>query len=248
MEMPSLVDKEKITDALVLAGGRGERLRPLTDSMPKPLIKICGRTIIDWQIAMLKANGVENIILSVGYMADRIKKAVGNGAAHGVRVSYVVEDEPLGTAGPLWLLGAQNKLPKKAFVMCNGDELKDIDVAGMLEFHSKSGALATIALTEIEDPRDWGVVRMAGNRIVEFIEKPSRIEDAPSRMINSGFYIIEPGVVEMIPPRKTSMEREVFPRIAAQRKLFGFPFTGQWFPTDTPERIAKAEAGWKTVF
>jgi NDP-sugar pyrophosphorylase family protein len=237
----------KITHALVLAGGRGERLRPLTDVTPKPLLDVCGKPITHWQIEMLKANGIKNIILSVGYMADKIKEAIGNGERFGVNISYVVEDEPLGTAGPLWLLRTQNNLPRSTFVMCNGDELKDINISKMLEAHKRNSALATIALTEIDDPRDWGVVRLINDRITEFVEKPT-LEQAPSRMINSGFYIIEPEIAAMVPPRKTSLEREIFPQIVQQDKLYGFHFQGQWFPTDTPERITRAEANWTTKF
>jgi len=238
---------EKITDALVLAGGRGERLKPLTNDIPKPLVEIQGKPIIQWQIEMLRANGIKNIFLSVGYMADKIKWAIGNGERFGVRVSYVVEDEPMGTAGPLWLMKIQNQLPRKSFVMCNGDELKDINISEMLKSHKRNQALVTIALTQIDDPRDWGVVRVIDDRITEFVEKPT-IEQAPSRMINSGFYIIEPEIADLVPPRKTSIEREIFPQIADQSRLYGFRFNGQWFPTDTLERIEKAKEEWRTVF
>jgi len=242
------LEQEKIEDALVLAGGRGERLRPLTDNVPKPLVEVCGKPLIQWQIEMLRANGVRNVILSVGYMADKIREFVGSGERFGMKASYVVEDEPLGTAGPLWLLAIQNSLPRRSFVMCNGDELKDINIARMFEAHKKNNALATIALTEIDDPRDWGVVRLVDERVTEFVEKPATAEQAPSRLINSGFYILEPGVAEMVPPQKTSMEREIFPQIAEQNRLYGFPFRGQWFPTDTHERIKLAEDGWTTRF
>jgi len=238
---------DSITEALVLAGGRGERLRPITDNTPKLLIEICGKPIIQWQIEMLKASGIKHIMLSVGYMAYKIKQAMGSGERFGVRLSYIVEDEPLGTAGPLWLMKIQNLLPRKSFVMCNGDELKDINIREMLQAHRRNNALATIALTEIDDPRDWGVVRIIDERIVEFVEKPS-LQQAPSNMINSGFYILEPEVIDLVKPKKTSMEREIFPQIAEQSRLFGFHFKGQWFPTDTMERISRAKQEWKTVF
>jgi len=245
--MDAIPAYEEVTDALVLAGGRGERLRPLTDSIPKPLVEVCGKPIIQWQIEMLKANGIRNITLSVGYMAHKIKERLGNGEKFGVRISYLVEDVPLGTAGPLWLLKIQNNLPRKTFVLCNGDELKAIRIHDVLDIHRKNEALATIALTEIDDTRDWGVVRLVDDRILEFVEKPTP-EEAPSRLINCGFYVLEPEVADMVPPRKASMEREIFPMIAEQRRLYGSILKGQWFPTDTHERIKKAEREWNTVF
>jgi len=245
--MENVSEEEKITEAVVLAGGRGERLRPITDTTPKPLINVCGKPLIQWQIEMLKSNGIKNIILSVGHLANKIKEFVGNGKKFGVTVSYLVEDEPLGTAGPLWLLRIQNNLPRQTFVMCNGDELKDVNISDMLKIHRKNNALATLALTMVDDTNDWGVVRQVGDRIIDFIEKPAP-ESAPSNMINAGFYILEPEIAEMVPPRKTSLEREIFTSIARQGRLYGLEMTGQWFPTDTTERLVEAERRWKTTF
>ncbi len=230
--------------AIILAGGLGTRLRPLTYEIPKPLIPIHGKPLITHLMDLFKKYGIRDIILAVGYKADIIKQQIGNGNQLGLNVKYIVEDEPLGTAGCLNLL---KDGIKGTFVMTNGDELKDFNVKEMLELHKEYGGEATIALLEVEDPSKYGVAKLDGNKILEFIEKPKK-EEAPSRYINSGFYVLEPEVVDLIKDKKFAMmEKDVFPILAKKGKLFGYKFKGQWFDTGTFERYEKALMEWKDI-
>jgi NDP-sugar pyrophosphorylase family protein len=232
------------TKALILAGGKGTRLRPLTLHTPKALVDVQGKTLTEWLFDLLKKYGVRDVILSTGYLADKIRDYFTDGSKFGMNVDYVEEspDKPLGTAGPLVL--AKDMLTD-SFIVSNGDELKCINIARMYRLHKRKKALVTIALTSVDDPSQYGVARLDGSRILEFVEKPKK-EDAPSNLINSGFYIIEPEVIEMIPKGKHCMlEKEIFPKLAREGKLRGFPFSGQWFDTGNMERLEKARKLWK---
>jgi mannose-1-phosphate guanylyltransferase len=137
-------------------------------------------------------------------------------------------------------------MPRETFIVSNGDELKDIDIDEMFKAHKRSGALVTIALTTVNDPSAYGVARLSGNHILEFVEKPSR-EEAPSNLINAGFYLMEPEVLDMVPDGFSMLEKDVFPVLAKEGKLFGFPFSGQWFDTGDMERYEKALKEWNSI-
>lgn len=230
-----------IKKAIILAGGQGTRLRPLTYEIPKALIPIHGKTITEHLFDLLKKYGIKDIILAVGYMREKIKNCYNNGTKFGINLSYVEEEEPLGTAGPLRL--AKNML-KETFIVSNGDELKDINIPEMYNLHKKSKALATIALTAVDDPSAYGVAKLEGSKIIEFVEKPKK-EEAPSNLINAGFYILEPEVISLIPEGFAMLEKDVFPKLAKEGKLYGYHFKGQWFDTGNFERYEKALKEWK---
>ncbi len=227
--------------ALILAGGKGTRFKPITDEIPKPMIPLQGRPILQHTLELLKKYGITEIYISIGYKGEKIKEYFGDGSRFGLSITYIEEDKPLGTAGPLKL--ARNYLTE-TFVMCNADELKDIDIIDMYLFHKENNAKATIALTTVQDPSVYGVAKLQGNRIVEFIEKP---KNPPSNLINAGFYIVEPEVVSLVPNGFSMIEKEIFPKIAKDGRLFGYSFTGQWFDTGSMERYAKALKHWKGV-
>ena len=229
--------------AVILVGGKGTRLRPLTDKMPKGLIPVQGKPITEHLFDLLKKHGIRDVILSTGHLRDRFRERFGDGSKIGVNISYVEEAEPLGTAGPLRLA---RSLLKESFIVSNGDELKDINIPRMFRLHRRKDALATIALTSVQDPSAYGVARLDGSRIVEFVEKPKR-ENAPSNLINAGFYILEPEVLDMIHPGFSMLEKDVFPKLAKEGRLRGFPFAGQWFDVGTHERLALAEKKWKGI-
>lgn len=232
--------------ALILAGGKGMRLRPLTYKTPKSLIDVQGKTLIEWLFELFKKYGIRDVILSVGYLADKIKDYFTDGSKFGMNIEYVEEDpeKPLGTAGPLKL--AEDMLTD-SFIVSNGDELKCINIPRMFRLHKRKNALATIALTTVNDPSQYGVAKLDGSRILEFVEKPKKSE-APSNLINSGFYVIEPEVIEMIPKGKFCMlEKDIFPKLAKEGKLRGFPFSGQWFDTGNFERLERARKLWKGI-
>src|SRR3989338_1086506 len=229
--------------AVILAGGHGTRLRPITYEIPKALIPIHNRTLTEHIFELLKKYEIREAILSVGYMKDKIKNYFGDGSKFGLKISYIEEDAPLGTAGPLKLA---KQFLNETFIASNGDELKDLNIEEMYKLHKEKNALATIALTTVDDPSLYGVARLSGTKILEFVEKPKR-KDAPSNLINSGFYIIEPEVIDMIPKGFSMLEKDVFPKLARQGKLLGYPFSGQWFDTGNIQRYEKAIKEWKDI-
>jgi mannose-1-phosphate guanylyltransferase len=219
--------------ALILAGGEGTRLRPLTSTIPKPVVPLAGRPFIAYMLDWLRGHGVEEAILACGFMAGQVREVLGDGSALGMRLEYVHEPKPLGTGGAL--KNAEDLLHDR-FLMLNGDVLTDIDLAAQLEQHEQTGARATLALTEVEDPSAYGLVRLAPDRAVrEFVEKP-RSAERP-HLINAGAYVLERDVLEQIAPAgiPSSIERDVFPRLIG-RGLFGHPARGYWHDIGTPER------------
>jgi mannose-1-phosphate guanylyltransferase len=230
--------------AVILAGGLGTRLYPVTYEIPKPLIPVQGRTLTEHVLDVLKEHGVKEVILALGYRADQIQKYFGTGRKFGLKIKYVIEKEPLGTGGWMHLIKKKD-IPKEDFIVLNGDNLFDIDFEKMLEVHKRTGALATDALTAVEDVEHYGVVEMDGDYILRFVEKPKR-EEAPSNRINSGWYIFSPEIFKQMPSEKKFMlERELFPKLAAQRKLAGFKSDAQWFDTGTFERWDRVIKEWR---
>ena len=227
--------------AVLLVGGRGTRLRPLTDKIPKALLEVQGKVVTGHLCDLLKKYGIREVVLCVGYLKDKIKEHFGDGSKIGMSITYIEEDEPLGTAGPLKLA---KKYLKDSFIVSNGDELKDINIPRMFRLHKRKNALATIALTTVDDPSHYGVARLDGSRIIEFVEKPS---NPPSNLINAGFYILEPEVIDMIPNGFSMLEKDVFPKLAQLGRLRGFPFAGQWFDIGNIERYKIAEKKWKGI-
>jgi mannose-1-phosphate guanylyltransferase len=224
--------------ALILAGGEGTRLRPLTSTTPKPVIQLVGRPFIGYMIEWLRGHGVDDVIISCGFMAAGVRSVLGDGAAHDVRLRYVEEPKPLGTGGALrW---AEDLLDAR-FLMLNGDVLTDMDLTAQLAQHERTGARATLALIPVEDPSAYGLVRRAPDlSVTEFVEKPSPAH-IDTNLINAGAYILERSVLDVIPPRGTnaSIEREVFPALVG-KGLYGYESDGYWLDIGTPERYLQA--------
>jgi mannose-1-phosphate guanylyltransferase len=229
-----------IRKALIMAGGFGTRLKELTQDTPKPMLLLQGRPILEYSIELCKRYGITEIALSIFHFGDKIKQYFGDGSRFGVHIVYVEENEPMGTGGALRLFEHWLNEP---FMMCNADELKDINLYELYKHHMMSNALATIALTRVEDPSQYGVVDLEGNKIKRFVEKPKK-EEAPSNFINAGLYIIEPEAIKFVPHRFTMVEKDLFPKLANIGRLNGFKFNGQWFDTGTIERYANTEKNW----
>jgi len=229
--------------AIILVGGKGTRLRPLTYKTPKCMLEVQGKTLTEHLFDLLKEYGIRDIILSVGHMKEKIMDYYGDGSKFGVNITYIEEDEPLGTAGPLKL--AKNLL-NDSFLVTNGDELKNINIPRMFRLHKRKDALGTIALTTVTDPSQYGVAKLSGSRILEFVEKP-KPQDAPSNLINAGFYILEPKIIDMIPDGFSMLEKDIFPKLAKQGSLRGFPFEGQWFDIGNIERYENAKKKWEGI-
>jgi mannose-1-phosphate guanylyltransferase len=219
--------------AVILAGGAGTRLRPLTSRVAKPVVTLVDRPFIVFMLDWLRRNGVSDVILCCGFLADGVRAVLGDGSRYGIRLRYVEEAEPLGTGGPLLLA---KELLDERFLVCNGDILTDIDLGAQLAAHERSGALATIALIPVEDPTAYGLVRCERDGAVrEFVEKPSGIGSG-DQLVSAGAYVLERAVLELIAPsRAVSIEREVWPALIGAG-LYGHRTSGYWLDIGTPQR------------
>lgn len=224
--------------ALILAGGEGTRLRPLTSRVPKPVVPLVDRPFITYMLEWLRGHGVTAAILSCGFMAEGVSSVLGDGSALGVKLSYVEEPEPLGTGGALKY--AEDLLEDR-FLMLNGDCLTDIDLTAQLRQHEETGATITLALYGVEDPSAYGLVNRHPDRSVKsFVEKP-RAEEIETNLISAGAYVIERSVLDGMAPRGTrsSIERDVFPALVG-RGLYGYEASGYWMDIGTPDRYLQA--------
>jgi mannose-1-phosphate guanylyltransferase len=223
--------------ALVLAGGEGTRLRPLTLTLAKPVIPLAGRPFLSFMLDWLGRHGVDDVLLSCGYRSHDVERVLGH-EHRGMRLRYVVEDEPLGTAGPLRLAADAGVLEERVLVL-NGDCLTDIDLTAEVAQHEAAGAVATLALVAVDDTSSYGVVPTLEDGAVEaFLEK--RPGPAPTNRINAGAYVLERAVVERVPTgRAVSIEREVFPELVGSG-LHGYLSDGYWMDIGTPERYLEA--------
>ena len=226
--------------AVVLVGGFGTRLRPLTFTTPKPMLPVGHRPIVENLVRMLSAAGVDEVVLGLGFKPEPFIEAFPDSVCAGVRLVYAVEPEPLDTAGAI-RFAADFAGIDDTFVVVNGDVLTDLDVSSLVGFHRDKGAEATIHLTPVEDPSAYGVVAMsADGRVERFVEKPAP-GTAPSNLINAGTYVLESSVLSRIPTgRKVSIERETFPMIVADGGLFAMSTDDYWIDTGRPEPYLKA--------
>jgi mannose-1-phosphate guanylyltransferase len=219
--------------AVILVGGEGTRLRPLTSTVPKPVVPLVDRPFIVYMLEWLKHHGVDDVILSCGFLATSVRNVLGDGSQLGIRLRFVEEPEPRGTAGALKY--AESFLDER-FLMLNGDVLTDMDLTAQIAQHEATGATGTLALVPVPDPTNYGLVRLADdNAVEEFVEKPSA-DQIDTHLISAGAYVLERSVVDMIDAdRSVSIEREIWPRLVGQG-LFGFPSDAYWLDIGTPER------------
>jgi mannose-1-phosphate guanylyltransferase len=223
--------------ALVLAGGAGTRLQPLTLTTPKPVMPLAGRPFLTFMLDWARSHGVDEVILSCGFMSDEVKAVLGD-IYDGMRLRHVTEDEPLGTAGPVRLAYDQGLLEERLLVL-NGDVLTDIDLTAELAQHERAGARATLALFPVDDTSSYGVVPTdEDGQVTEFIEKGGG--EPPTNRINAGAYVLERDVAKSIPAgRAVSFELEVFPSLVGNG-LYGYAAAGYWVDIGTPERYLEA--------
>lgn len=217
-------------------GGTGTRLRPLTDTRPKPMMPLVDRPFVEHQIDLLRRHGIEDVVFSCGYRPDALEAHFGDGSAIGMRVRYVVDPEPLGTAGAV--KNAEPLLDGSPFLVLNGDILTDLDLGAVMEAHARTGGAGTVVLTPVEDPSAFGLVRLRPDDSVEaFVEKPRPDELRPGEpfRINAGTYLLTADALARIPAgRACSIEREVFPVLAAEGTLHGHPSGAYWRDIGTP--------------
>lgn len=226
--------------AVVLVGGFGTRLRPLTLTTPKPMLLVGHRSIVENLVRMLARAGVDEVVLGLGFRPEPFMEAFPDGTCAGVRLHYAVEPEPLDTAGAI-RFAAEHAGIKETFIVVNGDIITDLDVADLVTRHRATGAEATIHLTPVEDPSAYGVVAVnSDGRVERFVEKPAA-GTAPSNLINAGTYVFEPALLQRIPTgRKVSIERETFPAVVADGGLYAWATTDYWIDTGRPETYRQA--------
>ena len=224
--------------ALILAGGEGTRLRPLTYTVPKPVLPLAGRPHIAYVIDWLVRHGVDDVIISCGFLADGMREALAE-LQPGVKIHYAEEPDARGTAGAIRF--AEEMLADR-FLVLNGDVLCDLDLTALIEQHGGTGAQATIALYPVPDPTGYGLIhRHDDGEVTEFLEKPEP-DQIDTDEINAGAYLLERSVLDLIPPATAvSIEREVFPRMVG-KGLYGIRLEGYWIDIGTPDRYL--EANW----
>ena len=237
--------------AIVLVGGEGTRLRPLTLTRPKPALPLVDRPFIRYIVDWVTGHGITEVVMCCGFGAGPLREVLGEGNGQGPAIRYVEEPEPLGTAGPLRLADDEVALDEP-FVVLNGDVLADLDLSGLIRAHEEHGPTATIGLHSVADPSSYGLVRRAGGpaapgakptaaggEVLEFLEKPTR-EQVVTDEVNAGAYVLDRSVIDLIPSnRMVSIEREIFPRLVGQG-LYGHRLDGYWMDIGTPERYLQA--------
>jgi mannose-1-phosphate guanylyltransferase len=226
--------------AVVLVGGEGTRLRPLTFTTPKQLLRVAEVTMIERVLRGLAAHGVGEVVLSMGYRPDEFLAVFPDDRCAGVSLAYAVEPDPRGTAGAVKFAATHAGIDD-TFLVVNGDVLTDLDVGGLVAFHRSRGGLGTISLTPVEDPSAFGVVPTdAAGRVEAFVEKPPPGE-APTHLINAGTYVLEPEVLDRILPDKAvSIERETFPALVAEGSLYALSSDAYWIDSGTPALFLQA--------
>jgi NDP-sugar pyrophosphorylase family protein len=225
--------------AVVLAGGVGERLRPLTEARPKPLITIAGRPCIDYVIRSLVKADFREIVVTTGYMSDHLIKKIGDGINYKAGILYSFEANPAGTAGAVKMVA---DFLDDTFVVASGDVLADVDMKALYDYHKKKGAMATMALTEVQDPTQFGIVKLGeDDKIVKFKEKPKE-DEVFSNLVNAGIYILEPEVLDYVPDREMyDFSKNVFPAMLKDGvPLYGKRLKGVWVDIGRPLDVINA--------
>ncbi len=226
--------------AVILVGGQGTRLRPITYDTPKALVPLRNRPFMGYMLDFLRNGGLDGAVLSMGYLPDPIQEYLAECDLDGFSVDYAVEDHALGTAGGI--KNAERHLRgDRPVVAVNGDVLSGLDLSKLIEQHESSGALATITLTSVEDPTDYGLVEVDHDMVVHrFIEKPAA-DEVTTSLVNAGIYVLEPEVLEMIPAaQEVSIEREIFPELQTMGRLRAYVSSSYWRDIGTPRSYLAA--------
>jgi len=219
--------------ALILAAGKGERLRPLTLRSPKPLLQVAEKPILQWQLEMLSDHDVTDVTIHTSYLGWKIEEYFGSGDKLGLNIDYIKTTEPVGTGTPLHYFVGKHQ-PEEPFLVTNGDNFIRLDVTEIFEYHEAHEKVATVALVESNMPENYGVAVCDGDTVTAFIEKPT---NPPTRLINAGIYVFNPEVVDYMPSlkkkKKQMIEYDLFPTLAGQGELTWFMPVDVWLPIDT---------------
>jgi len=225
--------------AIILAGGLGTRLRPLTWNTPKSLVPVLNRPFLEHILQHLKKHGVDEVVLALSNLASSVQACFGDGNSLGLKISYTIEKSALGTAGAI--KNAAQMLSSDSFLVLNGDIFSDIDYTAMLCSHRLCHSSATISLTPVDNPTAYGLVETTDTlRVTHFLEKP-KPEEVTTNLINAGVYILEPSVLDLIPPEtEYSIERQLFPyMLAANYSVYAYQLSGYWIDIGTPQKYSQ---------
>jgi mannose-1-phosphate guanylyltransferase len=235
-----------LTEAILLVGGKGTRLRPLTVNTPKPMVPAAGVPFLTHQLARARAAGVEHVVLATSYLAEVFEPYFGDGSSLGLRLEYVTEEEPLGTGGAIRNVADRlHCAPGDPVLIFNGDILTGLDIAGLVATHRSTGADVSLHLTRVADPRAFGLVPTdADGRVTAFLEKPECPEDIVTDQINAGAYVFNRSVIDSIPSgRPVSVERETFPGLLSDgAHLQGMVDSTYWLDLGTPHAFVRGSA------
>lgn len=235
-----------MTEAILLVGGKGTRLRPLTVNTPKPMVPAAGVPFLTHQLARARAAGVEHIVLATSYLSEVFEPHFGDGSSLGLSVEYVTEDEPLGTGGAIRNVAQRLRSgPDDPVLVFNGDILTGLDIRGLIDTHRTSGADVSLHLTRVPDPRAFGLVPTDDTgRVTAFLEKPQSPEEIVTDQINAGAYVFRRSVIDTIPTgRPVSVERETFPDLlSAGAHLQGIVDSTYWLDLGTPQAFVRGSA------
>jgi NDP-sugar pyrophosphorylase family protein len=234
-----------IKQAVILASGEGVNMRPFTYEIPKPLIPVNDRPLLEYGIELLRQGGITDIYITISHLGDKIHQHFGDGSRFGVSIHYIHEPKPSGTGGAL--RAARRFLSDEPFAVLYGDVLLNLDITDLLQTHqTNEGAVGTLALTSAADPSAYGAVKLRGTKIVEFSEKPI-VGPSVSRLVFSGCAVFNPQVFSFIKSKRgiLSLEKDVFPELVRQGRLYGYLFEGQWFDVSTPEVYEQVLKEWR---
>lgn len=232
----------KSTKVLILAGGEGVKFRPLTYELPKALVPVQGKPLLEHTLESLQNHGLTEIYISIGHLGEKIKDYFGDGKRFGLKISYLAQKrQKRGTAQPV--LEAKEHFKDESFLVIYGDVLTKLNFLDLLDFHNSHRGIATMALASVEKTSMWGVATIQGNRITSFVEKPK--VKTKSHLINAGIYVLNPEVFKYISADSTRLEKDLFPRLAQEGKLYAYPFESAWYDVSTPEVYEEVLKNWK---
>ncbi len=232
-----------VSKAVILAGGPGTRMRPFSYEIPKSLIPVQGKALLQYTIELLKQHGIVDIVISIGHLGDKIREYFGDGDRYGVNIQYIQQSSEVGTGGAL--AGTVGYFTKEPFVLVHGDILIDIDLQELISFHQEHEYCVSMALTSVQNPSEFGMVSVRGNNVVAFSEKPDK-DKSSSHLINAGLYICNPAIFDYLPPSGSfSLERDIFPELIRDHKLGAYMFDGMWYDVSTPEIYEQVLKEWR---
>lgn len=223
----------QLTKVLILVGGEGVNFRPLTYELPKALIPIKGKPLLEHTLDLLKKYGFTDIIISLGHLGNKIREHFGDGSRFGIHITYLEQTKSVhGTSQPVWQ--AKEIIGNNTFLLMYGDVLADIDLKDLLSFHASQHTAVTMALASVDKPTTWGVANLKGNKITNFAEKPTK-PTSSSHLVNAGIYVCSPKVFDDITTKSERLEKDIFPKLVDNNQLAGYPFSGFWYDVSTPE-------------